>query len=174
LKEDDYDMKPSHTANIAQTPEAKCAGTSVSPFSITIEAGMRSEINAISPLVEQLMQLLERSRCIVGHEWAVEVALQEALSNAVVHGNGMEPHKFVEVRCRCERGKGVWLAVRDQGQGFDPNAVPDPLAPDRLEAVHGRGIFLIRSAMDEVSFEAGGYGSQDAEARGRPRIDHGM
>jgi hypothetical protein len=61
-------MKPSHTANIAQAPEAKCAGTSVSPFSITIEAGMRSEINAISPLVEQLMQLLEQSRCIVGHE----------------------------------------------------------------------------------------------------------
>jgi serine/threonine-protein kinase RsbW len=149
-------MKALHQGNIAQTPEAKCAGTSVSPFSITIEARMRSEINAISPLVEQLMQLLEQSHCIVGHEWAVETALREAVSNAVVHGNGMEPHKFVEVRCRCERGKGVWLSVRDQGQGFAPNAVPDPLAPNRLERVHGRGIYLMRLAMDEVLFEAGG------------------
>lgn len=89
------------------------------------------------------MRLIEQSRCIVGHESAVGVALREALNNAVIHGNEMEPHKFVEVRCCCERGKGVWLAVRDQGKGFDLDAVPSPLAPDRLEALHGRGIYLI-------------------------------
>jgi serine/threonine-protein kinase RsbW len=149
-------MKALHPGSTAQTPEAKCSGTSASCFSMTIEASMPSEIKAISPLVDQLMQLLEQSHCIVGHEWAVETALREALNNAVVHGNGMDPRKFVEVRCRCERGKGVWLAVKDQGKGFDPNAVPDPLALDRLEALHGRGIYLMRLAMDEVSFEAGG------------------
>jgi serine/threonine-protein kinase RsbW len=123
---------------------------------MTVEAWIPSEIEAISPFVEQLMRLIEQSCCIVGDESAVEVALREALNNAVTHGNAMEPHKFVEVRCRCERGKGVRLAVRDHGKGFDPNAVPDPLAPDRLEAVHGRGIYLMRSAMDELWFEAGG------------------
>jgi serine/threonine-protein kinase RsbW len=53
-------------------------------------------------------------------------------------------------------GKGVSIIVTDQGQGFDPNAVPDPLAAERLEAEHGRGIHLMKLAMDGVSFERGG------------------
>ncbi len=124
--------------------------------SLTIEAWMPSQIDAISPLVDWLMFLIERSRCAVGNETAVELALREALNNAVVHGNGMDPHKLVDVRCRCEWGKGVSLTVKDQGYGFDPNLVPDALAPDRLEAEHGRGLYLMRSLMDQVSFERGG------------------
>jgi serine/threonine-protein kinase RsbW len=117
---------------------------------------MPSEIKAISPLVDRLMRLIEGSRCVAGNEPAVELALREALSNAVVHGNGMDTHKLVQIRCRCELGKGVSIIVMDQGQGFDPNAVPDPLAVERLEAEHGRGIHLMKLAMDEVSFERGG------------------
>jgi len=59
---------------------------------------------------------IEQSGCIVGEEWAVQLALREALNNAVLHGNAMEPDKIVQVRCRCETGKGVWLEVRDQGK----------------------------------------------------------
>jgi serine/threonine-protein kinase RsbW len=121
-----------------------------------IEAWMPSEIKAISPLVDQLMRLIEGSRCVAGHEWAVELALREALSNAVIHGNEMDAHKLVHVRCRCERGKEVWLTVKDQGKGFDPAAVPDPVAAERLEEEHGRGIHLMKLAMDKVSFECGG------------------
>lgn len=142
--------------NITQAPQPKSAGARVSPFSMTIEAGMPSEIRAVSPFIDRVMQLIKESGCFVGDLLALELALREALNNAVTHGNGNAPNKLVEVRCRCERGKGVWLTVRDQGKGFDPDAVPDPLAPDRLEAVHGRGIYLMRSVMDEVSFEAGG------------------
>jgi serine/threonine-protein kinase RsbW len=50
----------------------------------------------------------------------------------------------------------VLIIVRDQGQGFDPNAVPDPLAVENLRAEHGRGIHLMKLAMDEVSFQSGG------------------
>jgi serine/threonine-protein kinase RsbW len=117
---------------------------------------MPSEIKAISPLVNRLMRLIEGSRCVVGNEPAVELALQEALSNAVVHGNGMDAHKLVQVRCQCELGKGVSIVVTDQGQGFDPKAVPDPLAVERLEEERGRGIHLMKLAMDEVLFERGG------------------
>jgi serine/threonine-protein kinase RsbW len=53
-------------------------------------------------------------------------------------------------------GKGVLIIVKDHGQGFDPKAVPDPLAVERLEAEHGRGIHLMKLAMDEVSFQHGG------------------
>jgi serine/threonine-protein kinase RsbW len=121
-----------------------------------IEIWMASRIDAISPLVDLLMELIEGSRCIAGNESHVELALREALNNAVVHGNGMEAHKLVQVRCRCELGKGVSLSVSDQGQGFDPNAVPDPLAIENLGAEHGRGIHLMKLAMDEVSFKCGG------------------
>jgi serine/threonine-protein kinase RsbW len=130
----------------------KCTGRSL----LEIEAWMPSEIKAISQLVNRLMRLIEGSRCVAGNEPAVELAIQEALSNAVVHGNRMDAHKLVQIRCRCELGRGVSVIVTDQGQGFDPKAVPDPLTIERLEAEHGRGIHLMKLAMDEVSFERGG------------------
>jgi serine/threonine-protein kinase RsbW len=123
---------------------------------LEIDAWMPSEIKAISPLVNRLMRLIEGSRCVAGGEHAVELALREALSNAVLHGNGTDARKPVHVRCRCELGKGASLIVSDQGRGFDPNAVPDPLAIENLEAEHGRGIHLMKLAMDEVRFERGG------------------
>ncbi len=79
---------------------------------------MPSEIKAISPSVKRLMRLIEGSRCVAGNEPAFELALQEALSNSVVHGNGMDAHKLVQVRCQCELGKGVSIVVTDQGQGL--------------------------------------------------------
>jgi len=123
---------------------------------LDIQAWMPSEIKAISPLVHRLMRLIEGSHCLAGEEPAVELALEEALNNAVVHGNGMDPQKLVQVRCRCDSGKGISLVVKDQGQGFDPNSVPNPLSPENLSADHGRGIWLMRVAMDEVTFERGG------------------
>jgi anti-sigma regulatory factor (Ser/Thr protein kinase) len=121
-----------------------------------VEASMPSEIKAISPLVDRLMRLIKGSRCVAGNEPAVELALDEALDNAVVHGNRMDRQKLVQVLCRCEPGKGISVVVKDQGQGFDPSAVPDPTAPANIGAEHGRGIWLMKSVMDEVSFERGG------------------
>jgi serine/threonine-protein kinase RsbW len=123
---------------------------------LEIDAWMQSEIKAISPLVERLMRLIEGSHCITGEESAVELALREALSNAVVHGNRLDARKLVHVRCRCKVGEGISLVVSDQGQGFDPSSVADPLSVDNLKAEHGRGIHLMKLAMDEVSFEQGG------------------
>jgi len=117
---------------------------------------MPSEIKAIWPLMGRLMRLIEGSHCVAGGEPAVELALEEALNNAVVHGNRMDRQKLVQVRCRCELGKGVSVVVKDQGQGFDPNAVPDPTTAENIGADHGRGIWLMKSVMDEVSFERGG------------------
>ena len=121
-----------------------------------IDAWMPSEVSAISPLVERLMRLIEGSHCITGEESAVELALREALNNAVVHGNRLDAHKLVHIRCRCKVGKGISLIVSDQGQGFDACCIPDPLAAENLEAEHGRGIHLMKLAMDEVSFEQRG------------------
>jgi serine/threonine-protein kinase RsbW len=123
---------------------------------LEIEALMPSDVKSISPLLDRVIRLIEESRCVAGEELAVELALREALNNAVVHGNQLDPGKLVQVYCRCELGKELSLVVRDQGIGFDPNRIPDPLALENLRAEHGRGILLMRTQMDEVSFERGG------------------
>jgi len=130
-------------------------GRHAGPF-FEIEAWMPSEIKAISSLVDRLMRLIKGSCCVAGEEPAIELALDEALDNAVVHGNRMDRQKLVQVFCRCEPGKGICIVVKDQGQGFDPSAVPDPTAPENIGGEHGRGIWLMKSLMDEVSFRRGG------------------
>ncbi len=123
---------------------------------LEVDTWVRSEIGLISPLVEWLMSLIVASRCVRGQEEFVQLALREALSNAMLHGNRVDARKLVHVRCRCECGSGVSVVVKDQGQGFDPNKVPSPLALENLRSDHGRGIHLMKLAMDEVSFERGG------------------
>jgi serine/threonine-protein kinase RsbW len=123
---------------------------------LEVDAWIPSEIKAISPLVDRLMRLIEGSHCITGEEHAAELALREALSNAVVHGNRLDAHKLVHVRCRCKVGKEISLIVSHQGQEFDAHNVPDSVAAENLEAEHGRGIRLMKSVMDEVSFQQRG------------------
>ena len=80
-------------------------------FSFSFDALMPSEVKAISRLVDGLMPLVEEANCVAGHEAAVALALREALSNAVVHGNQMDAGKLVHVQCQCEWGKGAVIIV---------------------------------------------------------------
>jgi len=123
---------------------------------LEIDAWIRSEIKVITPVVERLMRLIEAAHCITGEEPTVELALREAFNNALVHGNRLDAHKLVHVRCRCRVGEGISITVSDQGEGFDPSAVPDPLSVENLQSEHGRGIHLMKWAMDQVSFNDGG------------------
>ena len=149
-------MNTACSSNYKRASQLRLAGKQRSLSLFELDAWMPSEIAAISPTVEQLMRFIEAWRCVAGNEFAVEMALREALSNAVIHGNEMDPDTLVEVRCRCERGKGVWLIVRDHGNGFNPTDIPDPVVPEKLLAEHGRGIHLMKLMMDEVSFQRGG------------------
>jgi serine/threonine-protein kinase RsbW len=148
-------MNDARSANVRADLRPAFAGRSAGSL-LEIDAWIPSEISKISPLVERLMRLIEGSHCITGEESAVELALREALSNAVVHGNALDAHKLVHVRCRCKVGRGISVIVSDQGQGFDPRTVPDSVTVENLEADHGRGIHLMKLAMDEVSFEQRG------------------
>jgi serine/threonine-protein kinase RsbW len=136
---------------------------------LEVHTWLPSEIGLISPLVDWLMSLIARSRCVRGKEEFVELALREAVSNAMLHGNRRDARKLVHVRCCCEGTKGVFIVVRDQGNGFDPNKVPDPLAVENLGAEHGRGIHLMKLAMDEVSFERQGTEVRMRKASGPKR-----
>lgn len=123
---------------------------------LEVDTWVPSEVKAISPLVDRLIRLIEESHCIPCEQSAFELALSEALSNAVIHGNRLDARKLVHVRCRCKVGNGISLIVSEQGQGFDASIIPDPVAVENLEAEHSRDIQLMKWAMDRVSFEQGG------------------
>lgn len=81
----------------------------------------------------------------------IDVALREAVINAVLHGNKREENKTVEVAFK-SLPDALQIEVHDQGQGFDPESVADPTRPENLMKTSGRGIFLIRALMDEVEW----------------------
>jgi serine/threonine-protein kinase RsbW len=122
---------------------------------IALECSLPSEVNSISPFVDKLMLLLRNGGCVPEGVSDVEIALREALANAMIHGNREDRRKHVYVTCRCQRDE-VSIAVRDEGKGFDIHNVLDPTAPENVGSVHGRGIHIMKVLMDEVRFEEGG------------------
>ena len=81
----------------------------------------------------------------------VVMAVREAAVNAVLHGNAYDPNKKISVSFE-NTGKSLVITIADEGEGLDPSTLPDPLAPENLLRGTGRGIFLIRSFLDEVHF----------------------
>jgi serine/threonine-protein kinase RsbW len=124
---------------------------------LELERSLPSKVAASSPFVDKLMRLIRKCGCAAEAESDVEIALREALANAIIHGNheNPNPRKHVHVRFRCEPDE-VSFAVKDEGRGFDLNKIADPTAPENTGSVHGRGIYLMKALMDEVRFEEGG------------------
>ena len=87
--------------------------------------------------------------------FAVKLALEEALCNAVKHGNRCDESKTITVKYSVNAERAA-IIVRDEGGGFSPEKVPDCTAPDRVPLPNGRGIMLIRSYMDEVEYRDNG------------------
>ncbi len=114
-----------------------------------------SELCSARQVEQQLVAQLRSHKYPDDCLFAVRLALEEALSNAIKHGNSLDPDKTVTVRFSVEPKK-VQLVISDQGQGFDPAAVPDPTTNDHLEKPSGRGIALIRAYMDEVAYNSRG------------------
>jgi serine/threonine-protein kinase RsbW len=131
----------------------------VSSTATEIKEVLPSQITVISPFVERLVLVLkpfiENSKAVVGAEEDIETAVREALANAIIHGNRKDSHKLVYVSIVCKDGE-ISITVRDEGQGFDASAVADPTAEEKLKLNHGRGIYLMRALMDEVSFDRNG------------------
>ena len=115
-----------------------------------------SRVDMVSPFVDELMRYIAKFRAKDGSELEIEMAAQEALANAIVHGNQVDPEKRVYLTCGCALDGEVNLTVRDEGQGFKPDCVADPNAPENQLRISGRGIHLMKTFMDEVSFEQGG------------------
>jgi serine/threonine-protein kinase RsbW len=95
------------------------------------------------------MGFISKFRNADGSETDIDLALHEALANAVVHGNGKNPDKRVYVVCRCDLDGEVLITIRDQGLGFDSGSIPDPTNPETLMSTHGRGIYFMRVLLNE-------------------------
>ncbi len=104
---------------------------------------------------QAIIEELKRCHFCDSAIFAVKLALEEALTNAVRHGNRGDPTKTVTVRYAVTPEKAVVL-VRDEGGGFTPEDIPDPTTPERLPLPSGRGIMLMRAYMDEVHYRDNG------------------
>jgi serine/threonine-protein kinase RsbW len=105
--------------------------------------------------VERLEQTAEEvaRKAGVGEDevFRISMAVREAAVNAVLHGNRYSPDKRIFASFEAI-GQDLVIRISDQGEGLNPDTLPDPLAPENLLRGSGRGIFLIRSFMDEVKF----------------------
>ena|ERR687888_404193 len=123
---------------------------------LKLKVTLSADRNAIDPVVQGIMDVVREMRCAAGKEEAIELALSEALANAVVHGAKGDPAKIVECDVACDETHGMLIVVRDPGTGFDPASIPNPLVGENIYSNHGRGIFLINQLMDEVRFKNSG------------------
>ena len=124
--------------------------------SIELHNTLPSRVNVVSPFVDQLMHFISRLQGENQDNFEIELALREALVNAIVHGNLEDHQKRVYVTCRCTPDGELSITVQDEGCGFEYDSIPDPTSPHNRLGTHGRGIYLIRTLMDEVDFEKGG------------------
>jgi serine/threonine-protein kinase RsbW len=114
-----------------------------------------SERGASRLIMEQLLEQLGVHGWSPSDIFAIHLAAEEAIVNAIVHGNKLDPSKVVQVACVVSPTL-ARIEVTDEGSGFDPASVPDCRLEDRLEAPNGRGVMLMRTFMTRIEYSARG------------------
>jgi len=146
--------EPTNPTSPADDPgwaEFECAD-----LAVRLDVELPGSAEAITPVVDRVLELVRDTGCAQGKEFEIETALREALANAVRYGCEHNPSKTVQLSVACDKERGMLIVVRDPGPGFDPAQVPSPVSGDRLFSSHGRGIYLIGELMDHVEFGRGG------------------
>jgi serine/threonine-protein kinase RsbW len=121
----------------------------------TSEKKLPSRRDAHIPLMEDILQTLERLGWNGRDFFGIQMALEESLTNAIRHGNRLDESKEVLVECKLS-GEKFWLRVTDEGSGFRPMEVPDCTADENLECPGGRGLALIKAYMTRVEYNEQG------------------
>lgn len=125
-------------------------------LSLQLDVSIAADPSNIPPLVSEVMRLVRSTPCVGDAADDVELALSEALANAVVHGARRDPAERVQCCVACDTERGLLVIVRDPGPGFDAAALPSPVRGEALWSSHGRGIWLLNQLMDQVEFRRGG------------------
>ena len=114
-----------------------------------------SQLGFMGDVEQRILEGLRSKGLSNRQVFSVRLALEEAVANAIKHGNKMDPTKTVTIRYLIGNAD-VRIEVSDEGTGFDTARVPDPTQPDRLELPHGRGVMLMRAYMDKVEYNEKG------------------
>lgn len=112
-----------------------------------------STLESVNKAEETAAQMATSMGFSEDERFKIAMAVREAAVNAVLHGNAYDPKKKVRLAYE-DRAGSLIITVSDEGRGIRPEEIPDPLVPENLLKTSGRGIFLIRSFMDEVQFRS--------------------
>lgn len=115
------------------------------------EVRIPSETTAGQAVQERIVTRLEQLEFPARDVFGVRLSLEEALVNAIKHGNGMDPDKHVRVLCHID-DELIRIEIEDEGPGFTPEEVPDPTAEENLERPCGRGIMLMKAFLTRVEY----------------------
>ena len=136
--------------------------------------GVHLELHSTIDVLDHLQQVAEDVCRQVGLDeetlhWT-SMAVRESVINAITHGNKSDPEKQIFVDFNVEERDGernLVVTVRDQGNGFEPSSLTNPLAPENILNTSGRGIFLVRQFMDDVKIQPGADGGTEVRMRKR-------
>ena len=117
----------------------------------TTELKLPSRVDAIDEAAIKVADLVTRAGLDEQAAFGVDMAVREALANAVIHGNKFDEKKFVTIGVTSSPDS-LEIEVSDQGQGFNPDTISDPTAEENILKSSGRGIFFMRTFMDEVGW----------------------
>jgi serine/threonine-protein kinase RsbW len=117
----------------------------------TVELTLPSRVESVAEAAEAVADAARRLGFAEDALFGIDMAVREAVTNAVLHGNGADESKPVEVGL-AGTNSGLVVTVRDRGTGFDPSSVADPTREENLLKASGRGILFMRTFMDEVSW----------------------
>ncbi len=120
-----------------------------------VRAVIPSDYNAGRELQERILEDVQRHGFSTDNTFAIRIALEEALVNAIKHGNRHDPGKKIRVEARVTK-KRAEITIEDEGPGFNRSRIPDPTLEENLHKCSGRGILLIESYMDGVHWSRGG------------------
>ena len=119
--------------------------------SLTIQSEV-ANISVVERLIDDISSKFQLHDEVYGK---VLLAVVEGVNNAIVHGNKLDESKSVHIQYTINESF-IEFSIKDEGQGFDIDAIPDPTKPENLEKTHGRGIFLMNHLADEIAFLEGG------------------
>jgi len=135
--------------------ERPTGGSVVSPGAEEWRAAGVRDYDEMIAVIEAILTRLAPAGFSRKELFGVRLALEEAIVNAIRHGHQGDTSKVVQVRYRVDE-RSLLAEVEDQGRGFNPDSIADPLAEENLEKPNGRGLLLMRNYMDEVCYNARG------------------
>jgi serine/threonine-protein kinase RsbW len=133
---------------------------------------IKGNSSAIAGTRRRILSDLENNSFNQEDIFAVHLALEEAFLNAIKHGNKMDRRKEIKVDYSISTEK-IEISMTDEGNGFDPNAVPDPRRGENLYKTEGRGLFLMRAYMDIVEYNKSGNRVRMVRYKEKPRLADG-